>query len=96
VVAVCDRSETRCTGAAEIFGARPYSEAHELIENNEVQPVVVSAPSNLHSALAIAALDAGKDVVEKPRQCADSASRTDTLASTNGSGHLGPQRTFTP
>jgi len=67
LVAVCDRSESRRASAAQTFGARPCSEADELIDDPEVDLVVVSAPSNLHRDLAVAALDAGKNViVEKP------------------------------
>ena len=67
LVAVCDRSDARRTSAAETFGAKPYSEADELVGDPEIDLVVVSAPSNLHKDLSIAALDAGKNViVEKP------------------------------
>ena len=66
LVAVCDRSPARREEAARAFGAKPLCDAHDLIAA-EVDLVVVAAPSNLHAALAVAALDAGKHViVEKP------------------------------
>lgn len=67
IVAVCDQSLKRRSSAAETFGARPYANASALIADTDVDLVVVSAPSNLHANLAIAALEAGKNVVvEKP------------------------------
>ena len=67
VVAVCDKTPTRLAEAAKTLGARPYSDAEALLRDPEVQLVVVSVVSNLHAPVAIAALEAGKDVVvEKP------------------------------
>ncbi|NLE43793.1 MAG: Gfo/Idh/MocA family oxidoreductase [Chloroflexi bacterium] len=67
VAAVCERGDARRASAAETFKARPYREAGELLADDEVDLVVVSAPSNLHAELTVAALDAGKHViVEKP------------------------------
>lgn len=67
LVAVCDQSSARRASAAEAFGVRTYAEAPALIADPDVHLVVVAAPSNLHAALAIAALEEGKNVVvEKP------------------------------
>jgi len=67
LVAVCDQSEVRREEAAKTFKVRAYADPQQVIEDPEVQLVVVSLPSNLHASAAIAALEAGKDVVvEKP------------------------------
>ena len=67
LVAATDQSPERLNRAVLEFGVKPYQSAQELIADPEIQLVVVSAPSNLHASLSIAALEAGKDVVvEKP------------------------------
>jgi len=78
LVAVSDPSPTRLEAAARQFQARPYPEGRALIADPEVELVVISAPSNLHAELTIAALEAGKHVVvEKPM--AMSAAEADTM-----------------
>ena len=67
VVAVCDQNEKRVKEAGQVFGARPYMETKELLADREVQLAVAAVPVNLHAAVTVAALEAGKDVVvEKP------------------------------
>lgn len=67
VVAVADPIEGRRREAMVKFGCRAYSEFERLISDDEVELVVVAAPSHLHSSQAIMALEAGKNVVcEKP------------------------------
>ncbi len=67
LVAVCDQSPARLAAAAAEFGAMPYADPSALIGATDVDLVVVAAPSNLHAALTLQALAAGKHVVvEKP------------------------------
>jgi predicted dehydrogenase len=67
LVAACDQSERRREEAAAAFDVRTYADAEDLIQDDGIELVVVAVPGNLHAAMAIAALEAGKDVVvEKP------------------------------
>jgi scyllo-inositol 2-dehydrogenase (NADP+) len=67
LVRVCDPSNERMKKAAQEFGVKTCTDAQALFDDPEVELVVVSAPSNLHAELTIAALEAGKHViVEKP------------------------------
>jgi predicted dehydrogenase len=66
LVAVADTEPDRARALAEQYGARPADDT-ELLAAEDVDAVIVCTPSGLHADLAIAALDAGKDVViEKP------------------------------
>lgn len=67
LLAVCDQSAARLDAASRTFGVKTCSDPQELICRNDIDLVVISAPSNLHAELAMAALKAGKHVlVEKP------------------------------
>lgn len=69
LVAVCDVYELRRIEARMKFGhnAREYIDYRELLENREVDAVIIATPDHWHAPMAIAAVQAGKDVyVEKP------------------------------
>ncbi len=69
LVAVCDVYEPHRTEARMKFGhnAREYIDYRELLDNPEVDAVIIGAPDHWHAPMAIAAVQAGKDVyVEKP------------------------------
>lgn len=67
VVAVCDPLEERRQEAETRFGCRAYPSFDGILGDEEAELVVVAMPSHLHADLAVAALEAGKDVlVEKP------------------------------
>lgn len=69
VVAVCDLDKSRAQFIAEKFGIpRHYGSFEEmLISEPEMTAVHICTPTKTHHAMAIAALEAGKDVlVEKP------------------------------
>ena len=68
LVAVCDRSATLRTAAAQRHGAqRAYADATELLQDPAVEAVIIAVADAFHVPLAIAALHAGKHVlVEKP------------------------------
>jgi len=68
LVAVCDKEETRAQAIAAKYGAqRYYTDYRELLGDPEVQAVSVATPDFLHREIAVAAAEAGKDIlVEKP------------------------------
>ena len=67
VVAVSDPRPERRAEAEQRFGCRSYAEAEDLIADKEMDLVVVATPSHLHVEHALAAIQAGHNVlVEKP------------------------------
>lgn len=68
VVAVCDANETLRETTDEHFpGAKFYLDAAKMLAKEELDLVAVVTPHNLHAPIAIAALEAGANViVEKP------------------------------
>lgn len=68
VVALANRSPDRLQYLARRFGvATCYRDYQQLLANTEVDAVGILTPSETHTAITLAALDAGKHVlVEKP------------------------------
>jgi predicted dehydrogenase len=72
IVALCDADEgalARAEAAAHHCGHEPLTchDYHQLLEDPNVDAVYISVPDDLHQQVAVAALDAGKDVfLEKP------------------------------
>jgi scyllo-inositol 2-dehydrogenase (NAD+) len=67
LVAVCDHASDVARRVAGELGAEASSSIDALLGRRDVHAVVVASPSRFHAEHAIAALDAGKDVlVEKP------------------------------
>ena len=68
VRAVCDVFGDRADqGVAQASGAQPYSDHRRLLELKGLEAVLIATPDHWHKAIAIDALNAGKDVyVEKP------------------------------
>jgi predicted dehydrogenase len=68
LVALADADEARLDEAGRSFGvARRYSDYRSLVESPEVEAVGVCVPAPAHAEVAVAALEAGKNVlVEKP------------------------------
>jgi predicted dehydrogenase len=68
VRAVCDVFGDRTDKAvAQAAGAQPFSDHRRLLETPGLEAVLIATPDHWHKAIAIDALDAGKDVyVEKP------------------------------
>jgi predicted dehydrogenase len=57
----------RADAAAARFGARAYTDWHEVVARPDIELVVVALPHHLHREVSVAALAAGKHVlVEKP------------------------------
>jgi predicted dehydrogenase len=69
IVAVCDVYEPRRLEAAAILGpqAKPTPEYREVLDRNDVDAVVITAPDHWHARMSLDAVAAGKDVYcEKP------------------------------
>lgn len=69
VVAVCDVEKQHREEAAKSFGkdCAEYADFRDLLHRKDVDAVVIGTPDHWHTAVAIAALKAGKDVYcEKP------------------------------
>ena len=57
-----DAVAQRKRGAALMCGAVAVTDWREAIERGDVDAVVVATPTHLHARIAIAAMEAGKDV----------------------------------
>ena len=67
VVAVADVWEKRKRLAAERAKCNGHLDYRELIHNKEIDGIVIATPDHWHAPMAIAAMNAGKDVyLEKP------------------------------
>lgn len=66
--AICGRDEAAVKAAAEKFGWESYETSWEkLIERDDIDLIDITAPSNAHKEIAIAAAKAGKHILcEKP------------------------------
>ena len=65
---VCDKDRSRARALAEKYGIkRYYSDVQEMLQSEELDAVDICATTNAHKEVAIACLDAKKDIfVEKP------------------------------
>ena len=61
-VAVCDIHEPRMQRAQELAQANAYHDWRELAGRDDVDAVIIATPNHWHAAMAIAAMEAGKDV----------------------------------
>ncbi|HEV3340813.1 MAG TPA: Gfo/Idh/MocA family oxidoreductase, partial [Pirellulales bacterium] len=69
IVAVCDVDRTHAERARERFGGKAdiFDDYRKLLERKDVEAVTIGTPDHWHTAVALAALRAGKDVYcEKP------------------------------
>ncbi|MDP7029058.1 MAG: Gfo/Idh/MocA family oxidoreductase [Phycisphaerales bacterium] len=73
----CDPDQAKATAAADEWGGTAWTRPDDMFACDDVTAVVVAVPNALHAPLAIAAMDAGRDVLlEKPmalttHECAD-------------------------
>ena len=67
ITAVCDIYAPRLDGGVSATGAKGYRRYEDLLADESVDAVVICTPDHWHAPMAIAAMQAGKDVdVEKP------------------------------
>jgi len=70
IVALSDPYAPRIAALKQQLGAadaREYPDFRQLLDQKDIDAVLITAPDHWHAAMAIAALDAGKDVyLEKP------------------------------
>ncbi|HEY3743790.1 MAG TPA: Gfo/Idh/MocA family oxidoreductase [Bryobacteraceae bacterium] len=72
IVAVCDCYQKRINKSREFFAAKfkpveGYLDYREVLNRSDVDAVIVATPDHWHAPVALAAMDAGKDVyLEKP------------------------------
>jgi UDP-N-acetyl-2-amino-2-deoxyglucuronate dehydrogenase len=88
LVAVVDPHADRAQKIVDAHGGRPYASLAEALGGTEIDIVAVCTPTGLHGAVAIEALQAGKDVIiEKPAEI--TVQRTDEIiAAQQASGRL--------
>ena len=69
IVAVCDVDRTRAERARDKFGGKAEicGDYRKLLDRKDIEAVTIGTPDHWHTAVALAALEAGKDVYcEKP------------------------------
>jgi predicted dehydrogenase len=68
IVAVCDVDSTRAEkAAAQLAGAKVYSDFRKVLERSDVHAIINGTPDHWHTLINLAAFKAGKDVYsEKP------------------------------
>lgn len=67
LVAVCDTDEERVNKFAHSYGARAYTDYHDMLACSDIDVVTICVPSGLHTAIGQDVARAGKHVlVEKP------------------------------
>ena len=64
LAAICDIAEERARKMAEVYGAkRYYKNYEELLRDPEVEAVIITASTDMHDEVALAAARAGKDIL---------------------------------
>jgi predicted dehydrogenase len=96
IAAVCDVYEKRKKTEADRYGVPGHLDYRELLAKEDVDAVIVATPDHWHATIALAAMDAGKDVyLEKPMcHTIDEARRlVDTVKETKRVLQVGSQTT---
>ncbi len=74
--------------AAEEQGIRSYASREELLADPEIDLVTVATPNDFHKEIAIAALEAGKNVISEKPVAMNSAELEEMIAAANRTGKL--------
>jgi len=96
IAAVCDVYEKRKMAEAAKYGVTGYLDYRELLAKEDIDAVIVATPDHWHATIALAAMDAGKDVyLEKPMcHTIDEAKKlVDTVKETKRVLQVGSQTT---
>jgi len=100
IVAVCDSGRGRARAIAEKYGIkRYYTDYQKMLTDEELDAVDICTPTDSHKDLAIAALEAGRDVfVEKPvaRKFDEAALIADAVKRTKRRLMVGMNNRFRP
>jgi UDP-N-acetylglucosamine 3-dehydrogenase len=65
--AVCDVSTERVKQIGSVYGATPYTDYREMLQNEELDAISIAVPTRLHAKIVIAASNYVKNIlVEKP------------------------------
>ena len=112
IVAVCDLDSRRVEDAKVLVngyyakktgkpfdGVKGYRDYQELLQNKDVDAVVISTPDHWHALIAIAAVQAGKDIyLQKPRSLtiAEGRALSDAVHRTGRIFQIGSQQRSSP
>jgi predicted dehydrogenase len=100
VVSICDKDRGRADAIGERLGiSRRYTDYEEMLGVENLDAVVVTTPTDLHKPVAIAALEAGRDVfVEKPiaRHYSEAVEITETARAHKRKLMVGMNNRFRP
>jgi predicted dehydrogenase len=67
IIAVCDVYQKRVNENKKTHSCDAYLDYREVLARKDVDAVIIATPDHWHAPIALAALDAGKDVyLEKP------------------------------
>jgi predicted dehydrogenase len=96
IVAVCDVYQKRVTKNKEFHKCDGYLDYREIINRNDIDAVIVATPDHWHAPIALAAMEAGKDVyLEKPmcHTIAEAKKLVETVKKTGRVLQVGSQTT---
>jgi len=100
VIAVCDKDKARARYVSEKLGIKNvYTDIETMLKQEDIHAVHVCTPTDSHASVAIACLQAGKDVlVEKPlaRTYDEAASIVDAAKKSNRKLMVGMNNRFRP
>ena len=88
VCAVCDSCEDKAVAFSESHGCDVAMSVDELLSREEIDGIVIAVPNDMHAHLAIASLDAGKDVLLEKPMAMSLQECDDIIAARNSSNNL--------
>jgi predicted dehydrogenase len=88
VVGFCDLDQAKAADAAASFDATAWTDRDQMFDCESVSAIVVAVPNVLHAPLAIAALDAGLDVLLEKPMAMSAAECLDVIAARDRAGRV--------